>query len=607
MCGINGVIAKSPIKDLKKRIHNMNESIAHRGPDAGNVLEVTDGRGALGHRRLSIIDLNVRSDQPMQTEDGQSALTYNGEIYNYRQLKVSLRYPFRTESDTEVLLAGLHEEGISFLPKCNGMFAFGFWNDAKKELVLGRDRMGIKPLFYYYDGEKVIFSSEIKGILNSGLVEAKLNYEALDDYLGYRYVREPYTFFENIYQVEAGTVCRFDCNLKKSSYRYWDIPAEFNTAEKYAETDIKERFKDKLIESVRRRMISDVPLGTYLSGGVDSSILSAITAQSSDKPLHTYTIGFPDMNEFDYAQMVARRYGTLHHEILISQEEYLGKLDEIISYKDAPLGVPNEIPLAVMSRALKENITVVLSGEGADELLGGYGRIFRSPFDFRNHNFGFDFYDFFIDQYEYVPRYLRDKYVNCDNDMRSQFDKSIKDRFSNYENEYNVFWFFHQYHVKGLLQRVDTTTMLAAVEARVPFLDHELIEFAYSEIPYEMKLRWKSEACRERAERQRASSYSEKLDIPKYVLRQTAYDYLPAKVIERKKVGFPVPLAAWEKDLLVMARRELQGACWLNGSANVEELLKECLLLPKGHQIIWMFINIQLFYKQYFDSTWRYS
>lgn len=606
MCGINGIISKVPVENLKGRALKMNEAIIHRGPDAGNVLEIIDGRGILGHRRLSIIDLNERSNQPMDLENGSCAITYNGEVYNYRKLKADLSYHFKTESDTEVLLAGLSKEGISFINKCNGMFAFGFWNNTKKELILCRDRLGIKPLYYYCDGEKVIFSSEIKGILSSGLVEAKLNYDALDDYLGYRYVREPYTFFENIYQVEAGTICCFDSNLKKSSYRYWDIPASFNLNGEYEETSIKERFRDKLLESVKRRMISDVPLGTYLSGGVDSSILSAITAKEAGNQIHTYTIGFEKMNEFAYAQMVAERYGTIHHEILIDEEDYLGKMEEIIGYKDAPLGVPNEIPLAIMSRKLKDKITVVLSGEGADELLGGYGRIFRSPFDYCNHDSGSDFYDFFIQKYEYVPRYIRDKYINCEYGIRSRLDRQIKEKFSGCANEYNVFYFFHKYHVKGLLQRVDTTTMLTAVEARVPFLDHELIEFSYSEIPYEMKLRWKSEECRNEAKRQWASEYSENLDIPKAILREIAYDYLPAEVIERKKVGFPVPLAAWTERLLTIARQELSGACWLKNVYNIDEMLRECLLLPQGAQIIWMLVNIQLFYKQYFNKKWEY-
>lgn len=606
MCGINGIISKTPVKNLKDRALKMNEAIIHRGPDAGAVLEIIDGRGILGHRRLSIIDLNQRSNQPMESENGSCVITYNGEVYNYQNLKAKLSYPFKTKSDTEVLLAGLSEEGISFINQCNGMFAFGFWDGAKKELILCRDRLGIKPLYYYCDGDKVIFSSEIKGILSSGLVEARLNYDAIDDYLGYRYVREPYTFFENIYQVEAGTICCFDSNLKKSSYRYWDIPADFNLNRRYDENNIKERFRDKLLESVKRRMISDVPLGTYLSGGVDSGILSAIAAKESENQIHTYTIGFENMNEFAYAQMVAKRYETIHHEILIDEEDYLGKMEEIIGYKDAPLGVPNEIPLAIMSKKLKEKITVVLSGEGADELLGGYGRIFRSPFDYCNHGAQSDFYNFFIHRYEYVPRHIRDKYINCEYGIRGRLDRQIKEKFSDCANEYNVFWFFHKYHVKGLLQRVDTTTMLTAVEARVPFLDHELIAFSYSEIPYEMKLRWKSQECRSQAKMQWASEYSEELDTPKAILREIAYDYLPAEVIERKKVGFPVPLAAWTERLLILARRELSSAEWLKSAYNIEEMLRECLLLPQGAQVVWMLVNIQLFYKQYFDKKWEY-
>lgn len=606
MCGINGILSKYPVKGIKDRVLQMNTAIMHRGPDAGNVLEIMGDKGILGHRRLSIIDLNPRSDQPMSLTDCDCAITYNGEIYNYKQLKAGLRHSFKTESDTEVLLAGLSEEGNTFVNKCNGMFAFGYWNGAKKELMLCRDRMGIKPLFYYYDSEKVIFSSEIKGILSSGLVEARLNYDALDDYFGYRYVREPYTFFENIYQVEAGTICFFDSTLNRSSYRYWDIPVSFNQSKEYQAETIREQFEDRLVKAVRRRMISDVPLGTYLSGGVDSSILSAITAKESKGRIHTYTIGFEEMNEFPYAQMVSQRYGTFHHEIRMNQNDYLQKMEEIIGYKDAPLGVPNEIPLAIMSGKLKDKITVVLSGEGADELLGGYGRIFRSPFDYRNHATELDFYDAFIHQYEYVPRYIRDKYINSAYKIRSRFDQEIKARFLEHENEYNVFWFFHKYHVKGLLQRVDTTTMLTAVEARVPFLDHELIEFAYSEIPYEMKLRWKSESCKNQAKTLYASEYSEKLDIPKAILREVAYEYLPSEVIERKKVGFPVPLAAWKKRLVEMAREELKQACWLKSAMDVDGLLKECLVLPQGAQVIWMLINMQMFYKRYFNRKWEY-
>lgn len=606
MCGINGILLKNPIKDIRKRLHKMNDAIEHRGPDFGGVYEIVAHKGGIGHRRLSIIDLNARSNQPMVSEKSGCVLAFNGEIYNYKSLRKKINYNFKTESDTEVLLAGLQEEGIAFVNKCNGMFAFVFWDNKKKELILCRDRLGIKPLFYYYDEEKVVFSSEIKGILNSGLVEARLNYDALDDYLGYRYVREPYTFFENIYQVEAGTLCRFDSGLKKSSYKYWNIPTDFNMKEKYREADIREQFKEKLTEAVKLRLISDVPLGTYLSGGVDSSILSAIVAKEADGQIHTYTIGFKEANEFVYARMVAEKYHTIHHEILTDEADYLKKLEEIIGYKDAPLGIPNEILLAIMSRKLKEEITVVLSGEGADELLGGYGRIFRSPFEYDHHVSKSSFYDFFIRKYEYVPRYIRDKYINCKCGIRDAFDGEIEKRFIANSNEYNVFWFFHKYHVKGLLQRVDATTMLTAVEARVPFLDHELIEFSYSDIPYEMKLHWKNEKNKMQAELLRAAEYSEVLDVPKYILREVAYGYLPSSVIERKKVGFPVPLAMWKENLLEIARNELGDAYWLKEKYAINDLLQECLLLPNGIQMVWMLINIQLFCRAYFNCEWRY-
>lgn len=606
MCGINGILSKRPVDNLIDRITKMNSAIMHRGPDAGSAFEIIKDKSAFGHRRLSVIDLNERSNQPMRAEDGRCMITYNGEIYNYRQLKADLHYHFRTESDTEAILAGLSHEGISFVKRCNGMFAFAFWNQDKNELVLCRDRLGIKPLFYYYDGEKVIFSSEIKGILNSGLVEAAFNDAAADDYLGHRYVREPHTLFKNIYQVEAGTFCRFGVDLKRTVCRYWDVPQDFNMSHEYSASEIREQFRERLIESVRKRMISDVPLGTYLSGGVDSSILSAIAAKNMGERIHTYTIGFEEMNEFAYARMVSEKYNTIHHEITINGSEYLDKLGEVISYKDAPLGVPNEILLAVMSKKLKEKITVVLSGEGADELLGGYGRIFRSPFDYKNYSYNVNFYDFFINKYEYVPRRIRDKFLRRDSMIRDNCDLEMRRRFADYENEYNVFWFFHKYHVQGLLNRIDATTMLAAVEARVPFLDHELVEFAYSEIPYDMKLRWKSESCKCKAKMTYASEYSEQLDIPKAILREIAYDFLPPEVIERRKVGFPVPLEAWEKRLREMARQELPGAAWLKEDFGIDEFLEECLLLSNGAQIIWMFINMQLFYKQYFCKEWRY-
>lgn len=605
MCGINGIVSRFQKEDLKYRTEKMNDSLQHRGPDAGGVHVLKQGRVVLGHRRLSIIDLNNRSTQPMVSNSTRWIISYNGEIYNFKELKEKVNYSFNTESDTEVILAYLECYGIDdLLSVCNGMFAFAAYDTVKEELYLCRDRLGIKPLYYYLDNDLLIFSSEIKGILCSGLVEAIMDEESIDDYLGYRYVREPYTFFKNIFQVESGTYLRVSSDLKMQEKRYWDIPIEFNCEKEYDENAILKEFQQRLEKAVKIRTISDVPVGTYLSGGIDSSLLTAMVANESSKRVNTYTIGFDKLNEFAFSQMVADKYDTLHHKIEMSENEYMDRIAEIISYKDAPLGVPNEIPLAIMSKALKKEITVVLSGEGADELLGGYGRIFRAPFDFQNKHQG-DFYQYFVNQYEYVPREIRDKVLKVTAGRRKSFDKKIAHLFRENINEYNVFYFFHKYHVKGLLQRVDSTTMFASVEARVPFLDHTLVEYVYKSVPYDLKLRWKNEKAKKSATEMNAAEYSESLDIPKYLLKKLSYSYLPAEVIERKKMGFPVPLEKWDGSIHSALKEKMKAASWLN-EGMVDYLLNECKKYKNGNQLLWMFLNIQIFEELYFRKEWRY-
>ncbi len=608
MCGINGILLKEQDVKIGKRIEKMNEALLHRGPDAGKTIVIEDGKTAIGHRRLSIIDLDSRSTQPMISASGRWILSYNGEIYNFQSLRAGTEYPYRTASDTEVVLAYLECYGVDELLKaCNGMFAFAAYDTLKNILYLCRDRFGIKPLYYYKDSERLVFSSEIKGILASGLVEAVLDDESLDDYFGYRYVREPNTLFKGVLQVSAGTCLRIDWGeqIQIKEKRYWDIPRTFNTEEKCDEATIKKEFEEHLKTAVLKRMVADVPLGTYLSGGIDSSLLTALAAGNSAHRMNTYTIGFPEMNEFAFARLVSEQYRTMHHEILMSRENYLEMMKEIIGYKDAPLGVPNEVPLSVMSRELKKDITVVLSGEGADELMGGYGRIFRTPFDYENNGRRGEFYDYFIQKYEYVPREIRNRFLATSGSRRKSYDENIKQKFSDGSNEYNVFYFFHKYHIKGLLQRVDTTTMLASVEARVPFLDHELVEYVYENVPYRLKLCWKNNIARQEAAGKQSGEYSEILDIPKYLLRKTAYDYLPSVVVDRKKVGFPVPLGQWGDSLHTMLQ-ELGGEkIWLR-EHSAEKLIEACRQYHTGNQMIWMFLNMGLFYDIYFTKKWRW-
>jgi asparagine synthase (glutamine-hydrolysing) len=604
MCGITGVYSNNNILDLENRIETMNNSIIHRGPDAGQVY-IYKNIG-IGHRRLSIIDTRESANQPMHSKSNVWHIAFNGEIYNFNEIKEELNYSFKTNSDTEVILAAVEEKGIDwFLERANGMFAIALYNTKTEELYLIRDRLGIKPLYYYKDRDKIVFSSEIKAILASGLVKAEFNELAVDEYLGNRYIRAPYTFFKNIYQLHAGTYLKIDSCITSKEIKYWDLPKEFNTDEDFDEDKLAKLFEKELVKSIKYRLISDVPLGTYLSGGVDSSLITAITSKLKKGVLNTYTIGFSELNEFEYSKVIAEQYDTSHHEILMKKEDYVNNWERLISFKDAPLGVPNEIPLAVMSKKLKEKITVVLSGEGADELMGGYGRIFRLPFDFQNQLEFSSFYEYLIRDYEYVPREMRDKFINTSKEYREEFDEKIKNDFEGKTYEENMFKFFHKYHVKGLLQRVDMTTMQTSVEARVPFLDHNLIEFVYSKIPYNLKLKWKSNEAQNKAKNMSSKTYSEVLDTPKHLLRKIAYNHIPNSIVDRKKVGFPVPLTEWFSNLEEMAKDLLIDASWLKKDV-VDELLIKSKKEVRAGQILWMFLNIEIFKKQYFHKEWEW-
>lgn len=605
MCGISGIFSSNPVINLEKRIHKMNSSIIHRGPDSGGTILLSKSK-AMGHRRLSIIDLNSKANQPMQSQSKRWSIVFNGEIYNFKEIAKQLNYKFRTKSDTEVILAAVELKGVKwFLKKANGMFAIALFDNKLKDVFLIRDRLGIKPIYYYQKNGVLVFSSEIKALLASGLVRAEFNDSAIDEYLGNRYVRPPYTFFKNIYQLSSGTFMKFNDSLDKEYYNYWSLPKKFNMSSQYNEDQITKLFENKLIKSIKCRLFSDVPLGTYLSGGIDSSFITAIASLNTNEKLNTYTIGFPELNEFSYASIMARKYKTTHHEILMTKNQYLNQWKNLIFYKDSPLGVPNEIPLAVMSSQLKENISVVLSGEGADELMGGYGRIFRLPFDFDNQEKYNSFYDFLIDEYEYVPRSLRDQVLTTSINYRKEFDDSIKIEFEGKSNEENMFNFFHNYHIKGLLQRVDMTTMQASVEARVPFLDHNLIEFTYKEVPFDLKLKWNSNESMNLAKNKIASQYSEVLDTPKYLLRKVAYNYIPTELVDRKKIGFPVPLTDWFSNLEDLAKIFLCDVKWMKNGA-LDTLLDLSLKEARAGQILWMFINIEIFKKQYFHKEWEW-
>ena len=342
MCGFNGIFGND-ISGLNssKRIKKMNDSIIHRGPDAAG--QYSSENISLGHRRLSIIDLDKRSNQPMISDD--YIIVFNGEIFNYKNLKKEIGGIYKTDSDTEVIIKCVASKGIDwFLENANGMFAFALFNFKTKTLYLCRDRFGIKPLFYSITGDKLIFSSEIKGILSSGLVEAKFNYSKIEEYLSYRQVFEPNTFFKNIFQVESANYLEFDIHLNERKINYWSLPNTFNSDE-FDENQLTINLRNKLIESVNLWAISDVNIGAFLSGGLDSSLTSAILSQRH-KNLMTYTIGFEekDYNEFYYADLVSKHISSKHTQLNENVNSYHSKWDELIYFKDYRLLFQTKYP-----------------------------------------------------------------------------------------------------------------------------------------------------------------------------------------------------------------------------------------------------------------------
>ena len=601
MCGFNGIFGND-ISGLNssKRIKKMNDSIIHRGPDAAG--QYSSENISLGHRRLSIIDLDKRSNQPMISDD--YIIVFNGEIFNYKNLKKEIGGIYKTDSDTEVIIKCVASKGIDwFLENANGMFAFALFNFKTKTLYLCRDRFGIKPLFYSITGDKLIFSSEIKGILSSGLVEAKFNYSKIEEYLSYRQVFEPNTFFKNIFQVESANYLEFDIHLNERKINYWSLPNTFNSDE-FDENQLTIKLRNKLIESVNLWAISDVNIGAFLSGGLDSSLTSAILSQRH-KNLMTYTIGFEekDYNEFYYADLVSKHISSKHTQLNENVNSYHSKWDELIYFKDSPLAVPNEVPLAVMCKELKKDFTVVISGEGADELFGGYGKIYKKYFDVKYSNENLIFLDAFFKEYSYVEQSFIEKYFKNQDNSVLDFGKKIYNK-SNDDLDF-TYRFFHSFHIKGLLNRVDMTSMYASVEARPPFLDHELIEFVYKNIPNQLKIKWKDKKSEDLAKNKTSSEYSEVLDIPKYILKKVSEEFLPDEIIYRKKMGFPVPLDNWFEELKKKAKQEFTDSEWLKCD-NIDEMISSILQLKRSGQTLWMLLNIDKFYKKYFKKDWKW-
>ena len=640
MCGILGQINFKKLSIDKDKFNESLNLQEHRGPDDSDVY--IDEKFIFGHRRLSIIDLDSHAKQPMISDCGNYVLVFNGEIYNYQEIREELEnknYKFHTSSDTEVLLNSFIEHGINCIQQFIGMFAFAIYDKNKNETYIVRDRLGVKPLYFYHDDKKIIFSSEIKSILNLSDMKRELNINAVSSYMSFRYPILNDTFFNGVSSLAPAHYLKIQGN-KINTVEYWNVSSKFkeqqnDKGEEYYLTKIRELLES----SVKYRMIADVPFGSFLSGGVDSSVVTALMAKNSSEPIKTFTIGFEEegYNEFEYAKIIADKYRTNHREIVLSGKDYISTMEKLIEFKDAPLSVPNEVPLYLMSKELKKYITVVLSGEGADEIFGGYGRIFKSPYDLERIQ-NIDNLDYTKEEKEeliknFVKKYLVDSfsseiehffniysYTSLDNKkdlLNSNIDfEHIEDlfieKFMSYfdelehESYYNkLMYAFEKVHIVGLLHRVDTTTMAASVEARVPFVDHRLVEFAFT-IPLKYKLKWNSEQDEEKSKTLMSDKISEVYDTPKYILKKAYEDMIPNEVLYRKKMGFPVPLSNWfgghfndyAKKVLLSKEAKERG---IYNIGNIEKWLNsDKLSQDHGFAMkIWMLINLEIFCTKY--------
>ena len=592
MCGIAGFTGEYQTEVANSRIRIMTDSMAHRGPDAEGFI-VRPGI-ALGHRRLSIIDLSDSANQPMQDHTGRFQLVYNGELYNYQSIKEELSdYPFQTQSDTEVVLAAYARWGVDCLSRFNGMFALAIWDEKEESLFVARDRMGIKPLYYSYDNEHFAFSSEVRAILKSGYAKAELDLPALTEYLSYYSVNAPRTLIKDIFMLMPGHY-----GLLKdgdfSQHAYWTMWESAVWQEDISYEECCKQILSNCRDAVTRRLMSDVPFGAFLSGGIDSSAVVALMSQASEQAVHTFSIIFneKDYDESAYSSLIAKKYGTRHHPILLSSGDFLKALPDALHAMDHPSG--DAVNSYVVSAATKkEGFTVALSGLGGDELFAGYPvfkryerlrrmnylyhipQTFRAAISqsistvYRNHKTARlqnlltaptnDFSHLYPVFREIFSVQETQALIKNHTDSSGPLLDSIFSAASLLEIE--KLPFFSQisvgelstYTANILLRDTDQMSMAHSLEVRVPFLDHTLVSLLLG-VPDRFK----------------------RPDYPKKLLVDALGDLIPGEIVHRPKMGFSFPWESW-------IRNELQPLC----AHNMQSLAKRDFFNSEAVLQIW--------------------
>lgn len=631
MCGINGVLAfNSKIKIEEKIIIEMRDTMVHRGPDGGGVWIANDNSIGLGHRRLSIIDVSEIANQPMSNEDDSIKIVFNGEIYNHADIRKELeeknKYKWKTDhSDTEVIIHAYEEWGIECIHKFRGMFAIALWDSRLKELWLIRDRLGIKPLYYSIDEDRVTFASEIKALLKFPNQKREVNEDAFYHYLSFLTTPAPNTLFKGIKKLQPGTWLKITTGGQIVENKYWDVWDHTTPLINQGDEEIATLILKELKESVRLRKESDVPVGVFLSGGIDSSTNAALFAQGEEKPVETFTIGYKGdydtyKNETDYAQLMADKVGANHHELLLTIDDLIDFLPEMIHLQDEPIADPVCVPVYYVSKLARENNVIVCQvGEGADELFWGYDG-WKVLLNFQNlmdhipkfvKKLGFNILrlqgkkESF--RYEYLRRVSNSEPVFwggaeafTEQNKKTILSKRLKKKFKNTSSWEVLKPFRDKFEKKAweksnlnwmtyldlnmrlpelLLMRVDKMAMGVSLEGRVPFLDYKFVELALS-IPEKTKTR---------------------KGISKYILKKAVRGVIPDNIIDRKKQGFGVPIYEWFFDKLgTNVKRDLELFCDKTDFFDKEQLF--AFLKNASGQQTWLIYNFVLWWNEYIDE-----
>lgn len=604
----------------------MRDILHHRGPDDGGVF--VDGNIGLGHRRLSIVDV-AHGAQPMFNADRSCSIVYNGEVYNHadhRDDLIARGYKFQNRSDTETILHLYEAHGRDCVEYLRGMFAFAVWDKRKQELFIARDRFGVKPLYYVHDSDgNLFFASEIKALLSGGAIKPEINFNALPDQFANHGTSGDETLYQGVKRLMPGHTMVWK-DGKIDIHEFWDLSFE-PKHEARSDAEYIDEWRELFRQSVELRLMADVPLGMFLSGGIDSSAIAAMMSTMVTEPIKTFSVAFNerDANELEYARLVAKKFGTDHHEITITPEQFFEALPNLVWHEDEPIGFIASVPLYFVSKLAQQHVKVVLTGEGADETMSGYGRYAKA---LKLLNYG--------EKYESVtPGFLRDAvrggvatlpasmsrklgrtFLSRESDIEnlffdnfSVFSKSMqKELFARETREKieNTDPYFLQNalidkcdaedvldkllyadtktYLHELLMKQDQMSMAASIESRVPFLDHKLVEFT-ARMPHEMKLRG---------------------GTTKWILREAMKGILPTEILERPKMGFPVPIGGWFRgefkhivDEYVLGSRAMERGIFDAGF--VKKLVAEHNAGANHDERLWSLVNFEIWQRRFID------